>query len=401
MNRSEGGPKPSRRPFAVSLRRAALLVLAAGAWGLAGSAAANVIDGSDDRDSLTAAAGRLGLDAAEVARIRKATGFVGCLSPSPAMGTGVLFLDGAQVLTAAHILFEPSGRPRSKCFFKNQDADPVVVDLVTGDGYARFGAARPKPGSAEDYAVVRLAAPVAGALPFGAAEAPPVAGERLVVITAHPAGMAKEVDKGVPVAQGCAIRRVPVPAPGASPKPGAPLKPGASPGNAATAAAAGPAQPFRTDCDATGSSSGGANLTRLGGGQGPLVLRGITISTGPWRNPKLAGAPYDERKGSFTTALDVSGAVAAAGRDLARTAPPPPPGAGGVASAAVQVRAVPVGSAGLSGVDLSGVDLSGAAAPPQAGVALPAGPGLPGVDVGRATRRAIPATTGKSTAVEP
>ncbi|SHO65234.1 hypothetical protein SAMN02745172_02041 [Pseudoxanthobacter soli DSM 19599] len=377
-------------------------------WGLAASAAANVIDGADDRESLIAAAGRLGLDAAEVARIRKATGFVGCLSPSPSMGTGVLFLDGAQVLTAAHILFEPSGRPRSKCFFKNQDADPVVVDLVTVDGYARFGAARPKPGSAEDYAVVRLAAPVAGAVPFGAAEAPPAVGERLVVITAHPAGMAKEVDKGVPVAQGCVIRKVPAlkpttPKPTPTPKSTTTPNPAATPGSAGAAGASGPAQPFRTDCDATGSSSGGANLMRLDGGQGggPLVLRGITISTGPWRNPKLAGAPYDERKGSFTTALDVSGAIAAAGRDLARTAPPPPAGAGGVASAAVQVRAVPVGSVDLSGVDLSGVDLSGAAAPPEAGVAVPTGPGLPGVDVGRATRRAVPGITGKSTAVQP
>lgn len=393
-NRSDGRPRPARR--------AALLCLAAGAWGLAASAAANVIDGADDRESLIAAAGRLGLDAAEVARIRKATGFVGCLSPSPSMGTGVLFLDGAQVLTAAHILFEPSGQPRSKCFFKNQDADPVVVDLVTGEGYARFGAARPKPGSAEDYAVVRLAAPVAGAVPFGAAEAPPAVGDRLVVITAHPAGMAKEVDTGVPVAQGCAIRKVPALKSAATPKPGATPtatpNPAATPGSAGAAGASGPAQPFRTDCDATGSSSGGANLMRLDGGQGggPLVLRGITISTGPWRNPKLAGAPYDERKGSFTTALDVSGAIAAAGRDLARTAPPPPPGAGGVASAAVQVRAVPVGS-----VDLSGVDLSGAAAPPEAGVAVPVGTGLPGVDVGRATRRAVPGITGKSTAVQP
>jgi hypothetical protein len=71
---------------------------------------------------------------------------------------------------------------------------------------------------------------------------------------------------------------------------------------------------YRSDCDATGSSSGGMHLSRIGG---QLVLRGITITTGPWRDERLHGAPYDEKAGSVTTALGVDAAILDAGRDLA------------------------------------------------------------------------------------
>jgi hypothetical protein len=42
---------------------------------------------------------------------------------------------------------------------------------------------------------------------------------------------------------------------------------------------------YRTDCDATGASSGGMHLSRV---DGRLVFRGITITTGPWREPATA-----------------------------------------------------------------------------------------------------------------
>ena len=56
------------------------------------------------------------------------------------------------------------------------------------------------------------------------------------------------------------------------------------------------------------------HLSRVGG---ELVFRGMTISTGPWRDPAFVGAPYDEKGGSVTTALGTDAAVLAAGRDLA------------------------------------------------------------------------------------
>jgi hypothetical protein len=248
----------------------------------------NIIDGIDGRDSLLEIGPKLGLSQDEIARIRKVSGYVGCLSPSPSVGSGALFLSNRQILTAAHIFFEASGRRRWKCFFKNQDPKPVMVDLLVDDDNARFGAVSPKSGSNGDYAIVRLAAPIEGGEPFPvAAGTPPRVGDPLILISAHPAGMALPMDNGVPVVQGCKVRRVPK-------------------STAATSF-------YRTDCDATGAASGSMNLGRV---DGRLIYRGIVITTGPWRDAKLIGAPYDEAKGSVTTALGTDAAILKAGREL-------------------------------------------------------------------------------------
>ncbi len=249
----------------------------------------NIIDGEDGRDALARLGPSLGLSAADVARIRMVSGYVGCLSPSPSVGSAALFLDNQQILTAAHVFFEPSGKRRWKCFFKNQAADPVMIDLLVDDANTRFGAKKPRPGSNNDYAIVRLATPLEGAVPFPVMEDVPVkAGEKLIVVTAHPADMVREIDRGMPVVQGCTVRRKPVSTEKTS--------------------------FFRTDCDATGASSGGMNLARI---NGTLAFRGITITTGPWRDPDLIGAPYNEKGGSVTTALGTDAAILAAGRSLA------------------------------------------------------------------------------------
>ncbi len=249
----------------------------------------NIIDGADDRDSLLKIGPALGLSAAEIVRIREVSGFVGCFLPTPSVGSGALFLTNRQIITAAHIFFTRDGRPRSHCFFKNQASDPVKVDILTGPGLAAFGGMPPRAGSNEDFAIATLAEPIPGAVPFPVDEKVPVkAGDRLIVITAHPAGMEREVDPGVPVAQACSVRRVPI-------------------SSAATSF-------YRSDCDASGSSSGGMHLARVGG---RLVFRGVTITAGPWQDPRFRGAPYDEKAGSVTTALGTDAAVLAAGRRLA------------------------------------------------------------------------------------
>jgi len=250
----------------------------------------NIIDGKDDRGSLVELGPRLGLSPGEIDRIRKVSGYVGCLSPSPSLGSGALYLTNGQILTAGHIFFEPSGQKRSKCFFKNQARMPVMVGLRLDDGNARFGAVPPRPGSNNDYAVVRLEKPIAEAEPFPVEEKATIrSGDDLIVITAHPAGMAQEVDRAVPVVQGCKVRRVPI----------------------STEAT----NFYRSDCDATGSSSGGMHLSRAGGN---LLFRGITVTTGPWREPRFHGAPYSERGGSVTTVLGTDAAILSAGRALAR-----------------------------------------------------------------------------------
>lgn len=249
----------------------------------------NIIDGIDERDSLLAIGPALGLSEEEIARIRKVSGYVGCFLPSPSVGSGALFLTNRHVITAAHILFMPDGQRRSSCFFKNQAIDSRKIDLLIGDGDAAFGAMPPKAGSNADFAIVTLAEPIEGVAPFPVEDGVPVqAGDRLIVITAHPAGMERPVDNSVPVAQGCTVMRVPQ-------------------STEATSF-------YRTDCDATGSSSGGMHLSRVAG---RLVFRGITISAGPWRDPKFRGAPYDEQRGSVTTALGTDAAILAAGRTLA------------------------------------------------------------------------------------
>jgi hypothetical protein len=305
-NRHISATSAPRRPGPKALVASALYLLLSGVAALAGSTEilradhglhsapllrVNIIDRSDDRDSILAIGPSLGLSPVEIERIRRVSGYVGCLSPSPSLGTGALFLNNRQILTVAHIFFEPGGGRRSKCFFKNQAEDSRKIDLLLDPADRRFGAEQPKAGSNNDFAVVRLAEPLADAEPFPVpADAPPKAGDRLIVITGHPAGMEKEVDNGIPVAQGCRIRRVPK-------------------STAATSF-------YRTDCDATGSSSGGMHLSRV---DGALVFRGITITSGPWRDDRLFGAPYDEKAGSVTTALGTDAAILVAGRSLAGT----------------------------------------------------------------------------------
>lgn len=252
----------------------------------------NIIDGSDDRGSLLEFGPGLGLSAEEIARIRKVSGYVGCFLPTPSVGTGALYLTNRQILTAGHIFFEESGEPRSGCFFKNQDSESVKIDLLVDAGNAEFGGHPPRFGSNDDYAIARLAEPIA-AEPFPVEPGVPVAaGDRLVVISAHPAGMAREVDNAIPVVQPCTVRRAPI-------------------SSSATSF-------YRTDCDATGSSSGGMHLSRV---NGRLVFRGITITTGPWRDEAFRGAAYDEQAGSVTTALGTDAAILAAGKRLAAGSP--------------------------------------------------------------------------------
>ena len=87
------------------------------------------------------------------------------------MGTGALFLTNRQIITAGHILFDPSGQPRSKCFFRTQDPEPIMIDLLLGPENTRFGATPPRAGSNDDYAIVRLGRAVPDADPFPVDEA--------------------------------------------------------------------------------------------------------------------------------------------------------------------------------------------------------------------------------------
>lgn len=248
----------------------------------------NIIDGADERAPITELGPSLGLSAAEVARIRSVSGHVVCADGGrPVTASGALFLTNGQVLTAAHTFFEADGRRKAQCFFRRQAAASDWIPLLTDSANARFGATHPKPGSNNDWAIVRLAAPLFGADPFPVDPSRPVAGDALIVVSAQPEGF-EHVDPSVPIVQGCAVRRAPI-------------------SSAAT-------NFYRTDCDASNGSSGGMHLFRAGG---ELWFRGMTITTGPTDDPALHGAPYDEQGGSVTTALSTDAAILAAGRELA------------------------------------------------------------------------------------
>ncbi len=262
------------------------LLLALAIW--SAPASANII-GKDDRGALNALGPELGLSAEEIMRIRQVSGHVACFAPQPVVASGALFLADDLVLTAAHTFFTADGGRAGKCFFRAQAPGADWMPLKTDAAHARFGAVPPKPGSNNDWAVVRLATPIAGAEPFPPAATRPRAGDHLTVLTAHPADM-EAVDPAMPVVRGCTVRRVPV----------------------STAAT----NFYRSDCDAAGGASGGMHLARV---DGKLVFRAITISTGPWRDPKLAGAPYDEKAGSVTTALTTDAAILAAAQALLRS----------------------------------------------------------------------------------
>jgi hypothetical protein len=249
---------------------------------------ANIIDGGDERGSLLALGPALGLSPAEIARIRSVSGHVVCVDGGqPFTASGALFLTNDQVLTAGHVFFMSDGARKSQCFFRRQSDVSDWIPLRTDAANARFGASPPRPNSNDDWAIVRLAEPLPDASPFPVDPSRPAAGDSLIVVSAQPQGF-EHLDPAVPVVQGCTVRRAPI----------------------STAAT----NFYRTDCDASSGSSGGMHLFRL---DGALVFRGMTVSTGPTRDPAFAGAPYDEPGGSVTTALATDAAVLTAGRSLA------------------------------------------------------------------------------------
>lgn len=247
----------------------------------------NVIDGADERGALTELGPQLGLSSVEIDRIRRVSGHVVCTDPEPVTASGALFLTNGQVLTAAHTFFQPNGERRTSCFFRQQTSGSEWLPLDEGTSGARFGAQTPKPGSNNDWAVVKLVSPISGVQPFPPDRSSPSAGDLLIVVSAQPVGF-EHVDPNVPIVQPCSVRRAPV-------------------SSQATSF-------YRTDCDAGSGSSGGMHLYRL---NGELVFRGMTISTGPSRDPAFVGAPYDERGGSVTTALGTNAAIFAAAQELA------------------------------------------------------------------------------------
>ncbi len=112
---------------------------------------------------------RTTLDSAPLRRRFAATGLVRC---GGAVGTAQLTLRNDMITTAAHVLIGADGKPRKGCRFESNLGVTVAIDMSTLQAGSKRPLAEP---ATRDWAVARLAGPIAGAAPYrlGAAGALP------------------------------------------------------------------------------------------------------------------------------------------------------------------------------------------------------------------------------------
>ncbi|MBI1218394.1 MAG: trypsin-like serine protease [Rhodobacteraceae bacterium] len=264
----------------------------------------------DRRDTLPRQQAALGLSAAEAARIRATTGLVLCdLDGMKALASAVLAGDRQTLVTAAHVLRDPKRGdmelPRgTRCVFRSQSLPPETVQLRL-DGSEVLGAGgRTDMSDPNDYAVVRLAAPLRNpdAVPFpvGVPETDP--GSTVLLISAFQVDLQSTLGNRDPIAQ---LAEVEV---AASPQPATP-------------------RPIYLSGAMDAGGSGGPMLVRT---DGTLHLAGIVSTTG---NVSRDGMPFSLTMGSFIRVITVEGpflsAIAtvtgAAPRVAAAPSPPRPP----------------------------------------------------------------------------
>jgi hypothetical protein len=248
----------------------------------------------DGRGSLVQKADQLGLSAADVSRLRAATGFVVC--PGAEHGNGIVasaaLVESAQVIvTVGHAFVDEQGRSRGPiegCVFRSQAVPPVEVPLAGGEAIwvGLRGAA--KPHDPDDYAVAVLSRPVAGAQPLRLRGDRAVVDERMVGIVAWQE-MEPAAETGVPIVQDCAVRDLD-PAQGGQPT------------------------NYLTDCDLGPVGSGGHLIARAGN---EWVTSGVFSTSGG----KLSiGRSFSRRLGSYTRVIAVdAGVVTALQEALAAT----------------------------------------------------------------------------------
>jgi hypothetical protein len=239
-------------------------------------------DGTPDdrRGMLRDLAGGLGLSAADVTRIRGATGVIICrLDKERVLGSAVLVGRGV-VLTVAHMLRDssegfaefPRGTP---CRFRTQAVPPQEVSLLL-DGSEVLGAGgQDDLNDTRDYAVLRLAAPLTDVEPFEVG-APVAVKTGLILISGFQWDM-PVVAPSEPIAQLAEVETE------------------VTPPNA-------PRAYFLRGAMETGGS-GGVALVRQ---DGVLKAVGIVSSTG---NTMRNGWPFSVENSSFVRVIALEGAV--------------------------------------------------------------------------------------------
>ena len=238
--------------------------------------------GKDNRKSLDKAGASLGLSEAEMQRIRVNTGKIVC----PGTGkyefeaSASLVGDGTHLITNAHEFMDEKTKkfyePLSKCYFENKDTPPSKSFLAIQSDHSglKMGAGYPQFDNA-DYAIAKLATPIANANPF------PVnlnkrnkllSGDHTVVVT-NSFPPAPNLDPKQPAVQSCEPH---------IPEFGNP-------------------DAFYSKCDALRGASGSAHLYRNPNGE--LVLRAMVARC----YVKTDRVDYDPSKNNGTYSIEIDG----------------------------------------------------------------------------------------------
>lgn len=243
-------------------------------------------DGSPDdrRGPLARMAPALGLSVAEVRRIRATTGLILCrLDRLRPLGSAALGRDGQTIITAAHVLRDPAagGAPfpaGTDCVFRSQAEPPEEVPLILDGSQILGSGGRADVRDPNDYAVVRLARPLAdpGAVPFPVNGAPLDDGARLIVVSGFQRDLLDALGDGEPIVQEDMIGAV-----GEAP-PGAP-------------------RPYFLIGAMDIGGSGGVVLVRRAG---VLMLTAVVSSTG---DISRNGMPFSLERSSYVRVIGIEG----------------------------------------------------------------------------------------------
>jgi len=271
------------------------LVLASPPAG-AGAAVRSIIGPDDGRASITAIGPELGLFPDEIEQARTSTGYLVCPGTehgNGSVGAAALVAGDRTLVAAGHSFVDDRGRPRlpyEACHFSNQADMSVTVGLAAGPDGLYLGAEHVvPPGHPRDFAVARLAGPVAGARPYPVYEpaaAAALVGLELIVVTAFQPGVPGS-DPLVPLVQRCSIRD---------------SRPAGEIDAELPATESAGAYVVYTDCDAERLASGSVMLARI---DGTLHAVAVLVSTG---RKTLDGQDYGLATGAYTAGVLLSGA---------------------------------------------------------------------------------------------
>ncbi len=266
-------------------------------------------DGRGGIDSLGPKLPDFHLSAGEIGQARRATGYFYCPSSDPrqfALASAALVLSNRLIVTNSHVVTAVLSRQGAdglaRCRFLPQTfalrgdcihkACAAGVRLDTSAMYfdKRITAANNLDYQSADYALVRLAAPVAGATPFAVAPAGGgdlKAGDPLLLISALAQGMRGSVPWTEPIVQECHV-------------------------SAAFAGSGSTPSHFHSGCDAGGGMSGSLTLTRSKSGR--LQIVGVLEGTPP---PWGGIVPLSETGGTYSYHVGFDGDLLAEAKRLA------------------------------------------------------------------------------------